>query len=442
MLKRFLYRNYYGAGKFGRRFGGRITMVGRVVTGATVITAALGTDTTASVAYQTFSFLLFVVVLSVAGLLWSGRRVGFERIVPKFGSVGEPLPYVAVVRNKTRRTMKSLSLIEELVDPRPTLEQFLNTVEPGEETRNWFDRTFCFYRWRWLLGRNIRLGIEELTLPEIPPGATREVRAQVMPLRRGVANLAGVIIACPEPLGLFRAFRRIPAPQSVLILPKRYRMPPFELPGTMKYQQGGVSMASSVGESEEFVSLRDYRPGDPLRRMHWKSFAKAGKPVVKEFQDEFFVRHALILDTFGEAPYSDIFEEAVSVAASVAYTLQDLMFIGPKAYCFTMGRGVSHIEQMLEVLASVQPCLDKDFSTLESLVLGHSGDMSGCLCVLLAWDEPRQQFIKMLRRRGVPLRVFVVTSDETELDPGPMADEPKSFFSLPVAKIAERLAGL
>ena len=57
-------------------------------------------------------------------------------------------------------------------------------------------------------------------------------------------------------------------------------------------------MASSVGESEEFVSLRDYRRGDPMRHIHWKSWAKTGKPIVKEFQDEFFVRHALILDTF------------------------------------------------------------------------------------------------------------------------------------------------
>ena len=46
------------------------------------------------------------------------------------------------------------------------------------------------------------------------------------------------------------------------------------------------------------MSLRDYRPGDPLQRIHWKSFARTGDPVVREYQDEFFERHALILDTF------------------------------------------------------------------------------------------------------------------------------------------------
>ena len=80
--------------------------------------------------------------------------------------------------------------------------------------------------------------------------------------------------------------------------------------------------------------MRDYRPGDPLRRIHWRSWAKTDKPIVKEYQDEFFVRHALILDTFQKEAYGDVFEEAISVAASFACTmgtqdsLLDLMFIG------------------------------------------------------------------------------------------------------------------
>ena len=207
-------------------------------------------------------------------------------------------------------------------------------------------------------------------------------------------------------------------------------------------------MASSVGESEEFVSLREYRPGDPLRRMHWKSFAKLGKPIVKEYQDEFFVRHALILDTFGGPAEEEIFEEAVSVAASLAYTIQnqdsllDLMFVGPQAYCFTSGRGVGNMERVLEVLASVRVCQEKEFAALEGLVLTHAADMSGCLCIFLSWDEPRQRLVRALMSRGVPLRVFVVTANDEELPLGPMATQPANFQTLPAGGIAERLAAL
>src|SRR5262249_57623079 len=84
-----------------------------------------------------------------------------------------------------------------------------------------------------------------------------------------------------------------------------------------------------------------------MRRIHWKSFARLGRPVVKEYLDEFFVRHALVLDTFTSYPGDPIFEEAVSVAASIAISMRtqesllDLMFVGPEAYCFTAGRGVA-----------------------------------------------------------------------------------------------------
>lgn len=448
MFKRFLHRNYHSSYWWNRRFGGRTTPAGWAVLAMAGATAALGSDAFASIAYQTFSLLLCLIIAALIGVRFSRRTVAVERVVPRFGSAGDPLPYRVLLRNDSRRTLKSLALIEELADPRPTLDQFLHCPEPGEEKRNWFDRRFLVYRWRWLMQQNMRLQIDELPLPDLPPGVTCEAHGTMIPLRRGIAHLSKLAIACPEPFGLFRALRRIDAPQSVLILPKRYPLPPFELPGSMKYQQGGVSLASSVGESEEFVSLREYRPGDPLRRMHWKSFAKAGKPLVKEFQDEFFVRHALVLDTFATQPYSDLFEEAISVAASLAYTIQDhdslldLMFIGPEAYCFTTGRGVAHIEQILEILATVQVCRDKAFDSLETLVLRHMNSMSGCLCVFLAWDQSRQGIVRLLRSRGIPLRVFVITADETLLEPGPMADEAAHFHAMPVGKVKERLASL
>ena len=224
-----------------------------------------------------------------------------------------------------------------------------------------------------------------------------------------------------------QALRRLPLPQSLIVLPRRYPVPDLGLPGTRKYQPGGVALASSVGDSEEFVALRDYRPGDPLRRIHWKSWARVGKPVAKEYLDEFFVRHALVLDTFGAADGDPAFEEAVSVAASIAVSIDtqesllDLMFVGPEAYCFTAGRGLGHTDRMLEVLASVGVCRDRPFAALHHAVLERLGTLSGCVCVLLAWDAPRRALIGALRALGTPTRVFVVTAPDAAV-PGLPAD--------------------
>ena len=262
--------------------------------------------------------------------------------------------------------------------------------------------------------------------------------------------LTGLTINCPDPFCLFKSSVNIPAQQSVLVLPKRYPLPRIQLPGTRTYQPGGVALASSVGDSEEFISMRDYRPGDPLRRIHWKSWARTGKPIVKEYQDEFFVRHALILDTFQRAAYSEIFEEAVSVAASFACSIQtqesllDLMFVGTEAYCFTSGRGLAHADSMLEILASVRACPDKPFSTLHSLVTERASLLSGSICILLSWDEERRKFIDQLNRLGIPLLVLVITDHQSPdtLDPGPMKGSPENFHTLKAGKIQEGLAKL
>jgi uncharacterized protein (DUF58 family) len=204
-----------------------------------------------------------------------------------------------------------------------------------------------------------------------------------------------------------------------------------------------VALATNVGSSEEFVALRDYRHGDPLRHIHWRSWAKTGKPIVKEYEDEFFVRHALVLDTFDDEPNSDVLEEAVSVAASFACTiltqesLLDLLFVGNQSYCFTAGRGLAHADQMLEILASVKNCADKKFETLEQLVLNHSTAVSGCICVLQRWDDARKSLVTKLKALGVPLLVLIVVPRG-----GKITEASEILHVLEVGKIEEGLARL
>src|SRR5262249_43051425 len=145
-----------------------------------------------------------------------------------------------------------------------------------------------------------RAAIPACAVPSVPPRDERDVRVEFTPSRRGFVRFAGVTVARADPLGLTNALIELPLAQSLLVLPRRHPVPRLPLPGSRRYQLGGVILASAVGESDEFASLRDYRPGDPRRRIHWKSFARVGRPVVKEYQDEFFVRHALVLDTFAQ----------------------------------------------------------------------------------------------------------------------------------------------
>jgi uncharacterized protein (DUF58 family) len=154
----------------------------------------------------------------------------------------------------------------------------------------------------------------------------------------------------------------------------------------------------------------------------------------------------LVLDTFGDHPRSEAFEEAVAIAASFASTVQtqesllDLLFVGPESYCFTSGRGLAHADQMLEILASVRLCADRPFSSLEHLVLNHVRQVSGCICVLLAWDTARQQFIKKLEALGVPMLVLVVVDRGAAHRVPAGVGNPERFYVLEAGQIEQGLS--
>ena len=404
---------------------------------------AVGVDVENTVSFQAFALLLAFLLFAFAASFYFRTPFSATHRLPRFGTVGQPLPYEIEVKNESAQTA-GLTLLNDLADPRPTFAVWL-AFQRAEKKRV---RAFRLSRQRAQNPFRVAT-LRPGEIPPLPPQGAAVVAMEMLPLRRGLIQFTGVTVARADPLGLFRAFRKVPAPQSVLILPKRYPLPPIALPGAMKYQEGGVALATNVGRSEEFVALREYRHGDPMRHIHWRSWAKVGKPIVKEFEDEFFVRHALVLDTFDEEPNSELLEEAVSVAASFACTiltqesLLDLLFVGNQSYCFTAGRGLAHAEQMLEILASVKNCADKKFETLEHLVTGHIAAVSGCICVLQRWDDERKSFVKKLRLLNLPLLVLVVVGPGgRKPEAGPMRDEPDNFHVLEIGHIEEELAKL
>lgn len=449
-IKRRFYRNYQGYFGLKRHFGQRLTRTAWLLALGLIFASAMGADPNQTMAYQTFTFLASLALISLLLVRINRPKISVRRHLPQFASAGTPVRYRMDIHNLTKRKENGLVLFDEPADPRPTFDEFMTIPEPGEEKRNWFDRWQGFYRWLWLYERNLRASVSEVPVPTLLPHGTMSVELELTPLRRGILRFAGATIAAPDPFGLFRALLRLPLAEHLTVLPKRYPISKLPLPGSVKYQQGGVALASAVGQSDEFVALRDYRPGDPLRHIHWRSWARTGKPIIKEFQDEFFVRHAMVLDTFVTEVSSEPFEEAVSLAASFACTLQtqesllDLMFVGPQAYCFTSGRSLAHQEQMLEILATVQICQDQPFEKLTHLALDHAGTLSGALMIFLEWDDRRRELVRRLQSAGVPVEIFVIAEPDKvqQAASNPGSVDPAHFHVLESGRVGEQLIAL
>lgn len=409
-----LHKNYRlsSAVKFWIRR--KFTPAGALILMGTIVLGGVGIDTNQALAYQ--AFVLLAVVLTIS-FIWSfipAPRFSATRLLPRVGTADQVLHYKMTVHNPSRDTQYSVTVTEDFGDPRPNFAEFINTPEPGERRRNPFDRFFKFYRWMWLIERKQIATSVPANLPPVPARDQVHAPMRLIAKKRGHLRLEGLTFAVTDPFGLCRRYSRFRARQSVLILPRRYALPPIQLGGASQYQPGGVSLASSVGESEEFLSVREYRRGDPQRHIHWKSTGRTGKLIVKEFQNEYYVRHALVLDTFADNSSSHLFEEAVSIAASFGYTLNtqesllDLLFVGPEAFTVTTGHGVAQVDHMLEILAAVQPCSTHTFSALEEVVLRQIALVSGCVCIFLKWDENRKNLVDEMSMLGIPLLVLVL----------------------------------
>ena len=234
--------------------------------------------------------------------------------------------------------------------------------------------------------------------------------ASSSPIRWAFSNAAS---ACKRLLG------------ELVVLPKRYSLGDFALQGSAQLHLGGEAASNKVGQTGDFLHLREYHPGDSLRSVDWKSWARTGVPVVREYEDNVFPRYGLVLDTSG-SPGVD-FEEAVSVAASFVAgvdtqeCLLDLMFVGEKSYRVTAGRGVARRSDLLEVLARVQPRVRHDYEELRGLVQKIAGELTAVLIIFPAWSEARKQFFLKLRNGGLEVSAFVIGGDEEDPSAPPLS---------------------
>jgi len=421
-MRTLFYHSYRRFSRFTHWYERRFTGIGRLVMAATLAFGIFGINTEQTTAYQGFAYLVSLMALAVAASFMFRGRFAVSRDLPRFATAGEPLEYRLQVRNLNRGEQRGLTLFEDLDFTYPSRQEFVQAREPGAQ-RNRIDAAMGFYLWIWMLAERRNGAAQSHQVDRLPPGAHTTVNMRMSTRRRGVVRFAAVSIARTDPLCLCRAFSRAEAPQSVLVLPRRYRLPPIALPGQRRYQPGGVALAAAAGDSEEFFGLRDYRPGDPLQHMHWKSFARTGKPIVKEFQSEFFERHALALDTAFTPEGEQAFEEAVSVAASFVYTLDtqecllDMLFVGEGAHVYTAGRGLLRTEHLLEVLAGVRMRAGDALQRLEAAVLERGAGLAACILVLAGWDEARRGLLASLRRAGLQVLALAVVADGVQIDP-------------------------
>ncbi len=138
--------------------------------------------------------------------------------------------------------------------------------------------------------------------------------------RRGLFAFSSLKLRSKGPFSLFSTRHALDAPDELLIYPKYHPLKRLRL---LENKGFADRRALRVGVSSEVIGTREYRSGDSLRQIHWRSTARLGKLVVKEFLDQDQLTMTVVLDlstggSIGQGKFST-FETAVRLAASLGY---------------------------------------------------------------------------------------------------------------------------
>lgn len=391
----------------------RFTAAGLWVLGLMLAGVVFGIDVNRTMAFHLFSIAAALVLVAWIAAGQFRPRVRIERRLPAFATVGCRFEYELTLHDRGGQGLAALRVCDELQTRYPSADQFARLGAAEEPASNFFDRRVGYPRWLMLIERLRGGRIEPASLPATPAGGRSRVGLSLEPHRRGLLHFQRTVLLRPDPLGLVNAVALCAAPQTLLVVPRVHPVPRLILPGARRHHPLGMQAVLAVGESQEFLQLRDYRPGDPVRQLHWPSTARVGRPIVRESAEEWFARHALVLDTFEPRPDTVRFEAAVSAAASLAVGLDpgdallDLMFVEERAVVITTGRGVEASGVVLREIAEVTPARDGGFESLASHVLRHAGQLSACIHVLLCLDEARAALLQRLHASGVSQLVLL-----------------------------------
>lgn len=247
------------------------------------------------------------IVAFVLRLIWRPRLEAERTIYPTTLAVGDRMRVVTEVRNRSWIALEPSSYMDLLPGAEPSS---IGGVLPAIGSR--FNRNEDKRR------RRVAYGIDSM--------------------RRGVHEVGPLFFDNIDGLGLTRRVLKIGEATSVEVWPRVVELPAMSVPSGKSGGEVEAGVAQS-GDSDD-VLTRDYRRGDPLRRIHWRATAHAGELRVRQEEHHAEDTSVVILDTSeaqaGEEPKAPLtlidlmneqalpatavdaeFELAVSLAASV-----------------------------------------------------------------------------------------------------------------------------
>ena len=176
--------------------------------------------------------------------------------------------------------------------------------------------------------RGVRLGLRiddshvaptSVYVTSVLPGERVELVTARLAAKRGVHQGSPVVVRSTAPFGVAERRRKLTVAGSTTVLPAV--IPLGHLPFVSRASDAARAsrQTSRRGGGPEYLGVREYRPGDSPRHVHWPSTARTGSIMVRELEEERSRRLAVLVDTLTDV--GDVgtpLDACCTVAASIA----------------------------------------------------------------------------------------------------------------------------
>lgn len=229
----------------------------------------------------------------------------------------------------------------------------------------------------------------KLFIPVLPSGGLVEFDYDVLVDRRGLHEFSPLAVNSRAPFGFFKRQHELSIPTRALVYPEVRPLKRLEL---LDKQIAPEVTKQRAGIGYEVIGVRPFRTGDSARHIHWRSVARTGQLISKEFADEAQPGLSLALDLYAH-PFVTRdskhipFEWLVKVAASIAdyarvkgYPLH----IMADGEVLAVPAGPISWSAVLQYLARIQPTGKRHLSQ----VIGNQPTQAS-VAVILPWPDPR-----------------------------------------------------
>ncbi|ULA69038.1 MAG: DUF58 domain-containing protein [Nitrospira sp.] len=227
-------------------------------------------------------------------------------------------------------------------------------------------------------------------LTHLAPGASTLRSYPLLIRRRGRYQLDGIRVVTPFPFGLFQKKAFYPQEASVIVCPELVPLPPMLIQEMNAI--GRDHALARRGPGNSLYNLREFRPGDDSRAIHWMTTARTAKLMLKETEAE--DQRTLTLAVFTIAPdeEAETFERALSIAASLTDQFLNngvrlRLLLGDQQELLADGNETPlHLFHAL-ALCERRPVAER-VNVQSALVQALAGSQDGPTLLLSPWTDP------------------------------------------------------